>query len=508
MTGDQASPSTPMSIMRSILRLLLPVLALAPTVSACAVSTSPVTGRQRAYAYSWEQEVRIGRAADAQIVEQFGTYDDADLADYVRRVGQAVLATSHLRREGALPEYRHTKFVFRVLDTEAVNAFALPGGYVYVTRGLLAHLENEAQLAVVLGHEIAHVAARHGSQNALESGLMMVGLLGAALLGEEVAGAGREINDYGGVAAQLLLFRYSRDDERESDQLGVEYAALAGYRAAEGADFFVKLQRMQARGGWFPAFLSTHPDPGRRELTVAQLASEWAARGHDGQRVERDAYLARIDGIALGQDPREGFEMAGTFYHPAGGFRFPIPRHWQVVRDGRQIQLKPQAGSGIQVDFAARSRHPTADVAAAAFVRDNDLAGASTLRTEMNGFRGARVDAGMEANGASYAVTGYWLEHDGRVIRFAGIAEGSLHEVLRDAVNEVTRGFRPLTDEGILGMQPARLALVTTTMAQPFAALVDPRAMPRGMDLEALAILNGVEANTVIPAGTVLKLPR
>jgi predicted Zn-dependent protease len=494
--------------MRVIFRVLLPVLALASAASACAVSTSPVTGRQRAYAYSWEQEVRIGREVDRQIVAQFGTYPDEALEVYVRGVGQAVLAASHLRREGALPEYQNAKFVFRVLDTEAVNAFALPGGFVYVTRGLLAHLENEAQLAVVLGHEIAHVAARHGSQHALESGLAMVGLLGASLLGEEMAGAGQEIGDYGGIAAQLMLLRYGRDDERESDRLGVEYAALAGYRAEEGAGFFVKLQRMQARGGWFPGFLSTHPDPGRREETVAHLAADWAARARGEQRVGRDAFLARIDGIALGEDPREGFEMAGMFYHPAGGFRFPLPRDWQAVRDGRQVQLRPRAGGGMEVEFAARSRHPTAEVAAMAFVRDNGLSGVSSYRTTMNGIPGSRVDADMEARGASYSVTGYWLEHGGAVVRFAGISEGGLDAALDEAIGVMTRGFRPLTDEGILSLRPARLALVTTRMAEPFRALVDSRRLPRGMDLEALAILNGVGVDDVVPAGTVLKLPR
>ncbi|HLM67311.1 MAG TPA: M48 family metalloprotease, partial [Longimicrobium sp.] len=227
--------------MRSAFRALPPLLAL--SLGACVVSVSPVTGRERAYAYTWEQEMRLGREADRQIVAQYGTYGDTALQAYVRRVGEAVLAASHLRREGAMTEYRTAKFTFRVLDTEAVHAFALPGGFVYVTRGMLAHLDNEAQLAVVLGHEIGHVAARHGSQSALESGLVVAGLLGASLIGEEVAGAGREIGDIGGIAAALVRIRYTRDDERESDRLGVEYATLAGYRAEEGAELFMKLQR-------------------------------------------------------------------------------------------------------------------------------------------------------------------------------------------------------------------------------------------------------------------------
>ena len=494
--------------MRSIVRALLPLLAAAPALAGCVMSTSPVTGRERAYGYTWEQEMRIGRELDRQIVSQFGTYGDSALAAYVRRVGEAVLATSHLRRPGAPPEYQAARFAFRVLDTETVNAFALPGGFVYVTRGLLAHLDNEAQLAVVLGHEIGHVVARHGSQSALEAALVRFGLMGASLLGERVAGAGREINDYGGIAADLMLIRYSRDDERESDSLGVEYAAMAGYRAAEGADFFTSLQRMQARRGWFPGFLSTHPDPGRREETVAQLAAAWAARGHDGRRVEADSFRARIDGILLGQDPRQGFEQNGTFYHPEGGFRFPVPRGWQVVREGRQVRMEPHVSAGVEVEFVARSRHPTANVAAAEFVRENQLVAASSFRTTMNGFPGARVEAAMGRGDRVYTVIGYWMEHEGAVLRFAGVAEPAQSQALNEAIGIMTRGLRTLTDARIRSMQPARLALVAAQEARPFRAHVDARALPRGMDLQALAILNGVGVDDVIPAGTVLKLPR
>ena len=497
--------------MRSIFRTLVPVLAIAPALAACAVSTSPVTGRQRAYAYSWQQEIELGRRADREIVDQFGTYDDPALEAYVRGVGEAVLATSHLRRPAALPEYQATKFTFRVLDTEVVNAFALPGGYVYVTRGLLAHLDNEAQLAVVLGHEIGHVAARHTAQDALKNGVMLAGLLGAGLVADE-AGVHEAIVEVASIGAQLLLFRYSRDDERESDRLGVEYAALAGYRAAEGAEFFTALERMQARESFFPAFLSTHPDPGRREQTVAQLAQEWAAQGHAGERVERDAYLARLEGMTLGEDPRQGFEEDGVFYHPAGAFRFPVPRGWSMARDGRRMQFAPadQDEPALEVRFGASSRHSTALGAAADFIRDNGLEGATSSRTELNGFAGARVDASMpgEEGEESYRVLGYWIEQGGQVRRFVGISTQEEAGAMEHAVQTMTRGFRELTDPDILSMQPARLALVEVEADTPFLDLMEGSDPPYGMDLEALAILNGVEPGGVVPAGSVVKLPR
>ncbi len=492
--------------MKAIHRCILSILVIAPALAACAVSTNPVSGRQRAYAYTWAQEVQLGRQADEQIVEQFGVYDDPELQSYVERVGQQVLAQSHLRRETALPEYRSAKFTFRVLDTEIVNAFALPGGFVYVTRGLLAHLENEAQLAVVLGHEVAHVAARHGSQQAFETGLVLIGLMGAGLLGEELAGIGEEVTNVGGLGLNLLMFRYSRDDERESDRLGVEYAAMAGYAAAEGADFFTALQRMQQRGGWFPAFLSTHPDPGRREETVRQLAAQWAAQGHAGQRVESGAYLARLEGMVMGENPRQGFVENGMFYHPEGAFRFPVPRGWEVTREGREVQFAPNGS--LAVRFKAQSKAPTPGAAADDFIRQNELQGAYSMRTNMNGFDGARVDASTGGERDTYRVVGYWLEQNDQVRRFVGIAENERGEEMEHGLDVMTQGFRRLTDERILSMQPARLAVTLTRSPATFRDVVGQRRLPRGMKLDDLAILNGVEVDAVIPAGTPLKLPR
>ncbi|PSQ90086.1 MAG: peptidase M48, partial [Bacteroidetes bacterium QS_4_64_154] len=146
----------------------MPALLLLLTVSTGCVSTglNPVSGNTRAYGYSWAEEVKLGKKADKQIQNQYGVYEDEELQQYVDEVAQEVLAESHIRRPETPQKFRETEFHFRVLDSPVINAFALPGGYVYVTRGLLAHLNNEAQLAVVLGHEIGHVEARHASQQA------------------------------------------------------------------------------------------------------------------------------------------------------------------------------------------------------------------------------------------------------------------------------------------------------------------------------------------------------
>ena len=227
------------SLLQSYMRTVLLVLVAAVFFAGCVVQRSPITGQKRAYGYSWAEEIKIGQESDPQIVAQFGLYDDERLAAYVTRIGEAVLAESHLRRPDAAPEYRNTPFTFRVLDSPVVNAFALPGGYIYVTRGLLSHLNNEAQLAVVLGHEVTHVAARHASQRAATQQFGMIGLIGAAIGGQAILGgsAGENILDLGSTAAGLLFLQYGRDDERESDRNGVDYAARVGYKPGEASAF-------------------------------------------------------------------------------------------------------------------------------------------------------------------------------------------------------------------------------------------------------------------------------
>ena len=280
------------------------------TLNSCvSIQVSPVSGNKRAYGYTWEKEIQIGKEADQEIIAQYGLYDDEKLSAYVSELGEKLLEVSHFNRESTPVQYQNTKFTFRVLNSPVVNAFALPGGYVYVTRGLLAHLDNEAQLMVVLGHEIGHVAARHASQRAAEQQFGQLAIIGGAVLGQSFGLDGGSILQLSGQTAQLLFLSYGRDDERESDALGVEYSAMIGYEAAEGGEFFTSLKRISEKAGFnIPSHLSSHPDPGEREKKIPQLAKEWEAKGYDQSIIDQEEYLKMTDGIMYGENPREGFE--------------------------------------------------------------------------------------------------------------------------------------------------------------------------------------------------------
>lgn len=494
-------------VKHSLRRLLL--LSLVVLISGCvATEVNPVSGNKRAVGYTWEQELELGKQADQQIIAQYGLYDNEALAAYVTRIGEEVLAQSDLRKPGLDPKFR-IPFTFRVLDSPVVNAFALPGGYVYVTRGLLAHLENEAQLAMVLGHEIGHVAARHASQRAATQQLAQLGLIGGAIAGQVFLGgnAAENILGLGGQAAQLLFLSYSRDNERESDRLGVAYAAKAGYAAGEGAAFFESLKRLSAQHGQsIPSWQSTHPDPGEREVTIQRLAAEWAQRPDIAMtQVNAEPYLRQIDGIVLGENPRQGLVRDGVFYHPDLKFRFPVPAGWNVSNQPQQVVMAEPNGQAYMVLTLAQE--PSADAAASAFAAQQGLTNVERSAARPHGLPAQVVSASAQLqNGQAVRLLNYFIDYDRHVYSILGLTTVDGYPTHRGTFLRTMDGFAPLTDPAILAIQPTRLRVVPADRTAAFRTFV-PARLPEGFSAEDLAILNQVRLDEPIEQGTLLKLP-
>jgi len=488
--------------------ILISVLLVAVTIS-CVVQKSPVSGQSRAYGYSWDEEIRIGREADQDIRRYYGVYEDEELQNYVDEVGERVLSASHLRREGADPKYRNTEFHFRILNSDVVNAFALPGGYVYVTRGLLSHLDNEAQLAVVLGHEIGHVAARHASQRMLEQQIGRIALIGGAVAGQELLGLpGQSILDLGGMAAQLMFMRYSRDDERESDRLGVEYAAIKYYEAAEGAYFFDTLERLSEQSGKsIPSFLSTHPDPGEREQTIRELARQWSEKGYEQKVVGRRGYMNAVEGMVYGENPREGFTRDLVFYHPDLEFRFPYPKGWQLINQPTRLILSNQKGDAVvlmQVD--SQSATPAASVRE--FLNQEGITILRQSSVESNGLPAHEAIASAKTeDGEDLGVYAYALEYNGAIYRFISYTTEEQFENYLPEFETITGGFDRLTDSTILSIEPVRLQIIQADRAGIFTSFL-PEQLPMNISAEEAAIMNQVRLNDRIERGEYLKIPR
>lgn len=498
------------------LRLLVLLLCVAFVTEACTVSKNPLSGNRRAYGYTWAQEREIGQQQDALIVQQFGVVEDQALTSYVERIGEEVLNESQIRGPGADPEFANTPFTFRVLDSEVVNAFALPGGFVYVTRGLLTHLNNEAQLAVVLGHEVTHVVGRHASKRAAEQQFGQLGLIGGAVLGGVLTGSGNVaegILNAGGTGLQLFLLQNSRDDERESDYHGVSYAAMAGYAASEGSAFFRSLDRIQSssEGGGLPSWLSTHPEPYEREQRIIELANEWQRElATPMDRIGRETYLQRLEGVVLGANPREGYVESGTFYHPELRFAFPVPNGFQL--DNQRSQVVMAAGNNAVMVFAAASTVLGQEVSGARQAAQllSSQEGVQTIEsgaTTSNGLP-AYYTVVQASNGQqTIRVLAYFIEYGNTVWSFLGYSTPDGFAQYQNSFLNAMRGFRQLTESRYLNVQPTRLNVVPAPRTAAFSSFV-PSNLPRGMTALDLAIINQVELDETIQRGYLLKLPR
>jgi predicted Zn-dependent protease len=483
----------------------LTLVAIACLFAACVVQRNPVTGNKRAYAYTWSQERQIGAEADPAIIAQFGLYDDPELAAYVNRIGQEVVAESHLRRPETAQEFRETPFVFRVLDSPVVNAFALPGGYIYVTRGLMVHVQNQAQLAVILGHEVGHVAARHASKRAFQQQLGTLGLIGTAIGGSLLGLPGDQILEAGGSLAQLMFLSYGRDDERESDDLGVEYAAMSGYQAAEGAHFFETLKRISDSAGQeIPSFLSSHPDPGEREQTINRLAAEWESRTNMTV-VGEDEHLAQIDGVVLGEDPRQGYVADNVFYHPELRFQFPVPRNWHLINQPTQVAMFNQEQSAILI-FSFVQGASSAQQAANDFASQEGLTVVEQGRAS-GGYLPAHVVVVDVQNqdGTIIRAMAHFFEYGDNIYQFLGYSAQSNFNTYSSTFASTMQGFNRLAEASRIDVRPARLDVTSARRTGTFQSMVSS-SLPADLTSEDLAIMNQVALNQSIPAGKKLKL--
>jgi predicted Zn-dependent protease len=498
---------TVMSRVRAVMGVRMLALALVASSVIGGCVTNPATGKKEFSLLSVQQEIELGAQADQQIVAEFGVYNDQAITAYVKAMGDKIAAKAEN------PGY---PFTFRVLDSPVINAFALPGGYVYVTRGLLAHLDNDAQLAVVLGHEIGHITARHSARAYTNAQLANLGVGLGSVLFEGVRPFLGAISS----GLQLLFLKFSRENETESDDLGVKYATKAGYDAKEGAQFFRSLERIQteaeqANGGSLPTWMSTHPDPGDREVRVAQLAATYAAQiaptgGLGG--VNPAEYNGRLENLVYGPDPRQGFLESGVFYHPQLRFRFNVPQGWQFGNYATMIQMAPTNGQAIGEMSTASGGTP--DQAASAFLSQTGAAATSRQNISVNGMSAVRILSNLnvdDGQGGALPLTilSYFIAKDNLVYVFHGYSAAANFGSYQSTFDNSFKSFATLTDAGALGVQPYRLDVFNAPRTAPFSSLVSPPGGKRGtgitVDLKELAIMNQKTESEQVPAGEPLK---
>lgn len=474
-----------MSGSRVLAAALAGVLAL---LSSCA--TNPVTGRPQLVLMSESQEIAMGREAAPKIAATMGLYPDEALQRYVEGVGLPMAKASE---RPALP------WQFRVVDDPVVNAFAVPGGFIYVTRGILADMNSEAQLASVLGHEIGHVTARHSvAQYTKTLGAQLV-LLPALVLVPELQAAGQLL----GAGLQVLLLKYGRDDELQADELGLGYMTRAGYRGEEMVAVFRTLDRVGSKSGagQIPEWLSTHPSPGNRvqqiEARIAKLPP--TARG---SRVLRDEFLRHIDGIVYGDDPRQGYTGDdNVFHHPGLAFRLAFPRGWRVVNQHEVVgAVAPDQDAVVQLTAASES---TPDAAVRTFTAGEGIQAGALESGRIGG--SPAVSADFSAPGQQGTLRGVVaaVGFGDRVLRMIGYAPESRFAGYEAALRGAIRSFARETSAAVLAVKPWRIDLVTPSRSLSIEDFA--RAYPGPVSAADLALINQIPPGGRYRAGVTVK---
>jgi len=457
--------------------------------ASCAVH--PVTGRRELSLISEKQEIALGDQTDKEIRSQYGIYDDSSLNQYVEKIGIALAPHTHRP---------HLTYHFSVLDTPVVNAFAVPGGYVYVTRGILAMMNSEAELAAVLSHELGHINARHGVRKMSKLLLVQLGLGVGGALSETFA----KISGVASVGIQLLFLKYSRDDEREADVLGVEYSRKGDFNPGEMVVFFDSLQRLGdlSEAASLPGFLSTHPLTSERIRDVKAMLQE-----EDSQlRIQKRPYLRSINNIVFGEDPRQGYVEENIFYHPQLRFFFSFPEDWTLKNTPSQVVLASKDGNGAVVLQAEKSseklslyaQKKTANIEGKHFLREQDLTinNFSAYQQLFDVVRQDKEDLRLQLT---------CLRKGSYIFSFTALSTVYDFKKYDRQFHSTVGSFDELRDKVHLNRKPKKLRLIQANGRETLRQMF----MKAGMDKDIwpkIAIMNGMELNQTPERNQIIKI--
>ncbi len=430
----------------------------------------------------------MGRGASAGDVQRVGELSGGAPEALVKRIGAEMAAKSE--RPG-LP------WEFHLLDDAAVNAFAYPGGFIFVTRGLMTHLNSEAELAEVIGHEIGHVTAKHTVAAISKQQVTQIGLVGASILSPQVAKFGEVL----GAGASLLFMKFGREDELQSDALGFKYSMALGYDVRESPKVFTTLGRLSgAAGARIPEWQSTHPDPGNRVQRAEQRIAALPPNSLGAVKVNRDSYLRLLDGMVFGENPRQGYFRATRFLHPDLRFELTFPTGWKTANMPDAV-VGQSADGGAQLQLVPGKGTPTESLQQ--FLAQQGITVKQRTNTTINGIPAvvATFDAATEQGTLSGIVAS--LQHRGVTYMLIGISAAQVAAKYGPLMESTIRSFRDLNDPALINVQPAKVQLVT--VAEPMTGQTFAQRFPSSIPAEQVYIINGIEATTSVARGTIMK---
>jgi predicted Zn-dependent protease len=466
-------------------RLCVAALLGLELVAGPGCSRNPATGRIQFGLMNEADEIRLGRETDAEVLGAIGPYDELPaVEEMVQRVGHAIAQVS---------ERPNLPWTFAVLDDPAVNAFALPGGFVYVTRGLLGHLSSEAELAAVLGHEAGHVTARHSAvqlrkQRTAANTIGLFRIIDPNL---------RHVGGFAAGTAGLVLLKYSRDDENEADALALRYMQRTGYDPVAIVAVFDVLAGIENGSGRVPTWLSTHPQPESRRARMARILGPVADRRPPIDR----AYLSVIDGIVYGKDPRRGFLLGGTYVHPRMGFAVDAPEGWTAHYDGSGFMAMSPEETALFV--LASAEHESAEEGMESFFADGSVTRGESWQGEMGGasMRSSSFAIGQPPRRLAGLIA--YLDFRDRVLTMIAVAPEPDWADLVPTIGPAFSSFRVLTDPALLQIEPMRIRMHALAEDTTLERLQE--TAPSVVPMKRLQRLNRTKASDPLPAGHMVK---
>ena len=474
---------------------------VATTIGLVACAANP--GTRRTNRVSEEEEIAQGREAAQQVEQYMGFSGGAELNDYVARIGQRLV--KHSTRS-------HLAYEFHVVDMPEPNAFALPGGYIYVSRGLLALMNSEDELATVLGHEIAHVAARHSVQRQVKSRgwiplQILAGIGGAAAsvvspaLGSVVAGAGQ-------LPAALVLASYSRKQEEEADRLGQQYAAAEGWDPAALSSTMDALTREQElAGGPDPnrmSFFDSHPTTPDRAREGREYASTLTVAPANRIAIDRAAFVQRLDGLVVGESVRAGLFLDHRFVHPELDFMLSFPKNWSHENGPTVVLAYPADESavvGLQV--AAKGNDP--NVVADKIASQVTLLERSEVK-DVNGLPAVSAVTRIVDRGQEIFIFLTWIAKDELIYQVVGATTADRWTTHRPTFEATAASFRPLTEDDLREVREERLRLVAARPGETLTQIA--RRSASGWPAEKIAVANAMTTRQKLSGGESIKISK
>jgi len=452
-------------------------------IAACTMN--PATGQRQLTLMSESQEIQIGRQTHPEVLTTYGAYDNAEWQAYIQQLGEKMAAVS---------ERPNLDWTFTVLDDPVVNAMALPGGFIYVNRGILAHFNSEAELASVLGHEIGHVTARHSVEQMSRAQLAQLGLGVAAIASEE-------FRQYAGLAGQglgILFLKFGRTAENQSDELGLRYMVRAGYDPHEMPKVFSTLDRVSQSKSLraTPQWLSTHPDPGNRVERMEAAIGQLPADEREGV-VGRTSYLHRLQGLVFADDPRQGYTIGRTYYHPVLAFKIDFPDQWRIINQRQAVGALNENRDAALVLTLSDEASPRA--AFDAFFAQQGIEKGPNRGHNTFAFRSFDTQTGVrEAEGYVR-----FISHGGRVYQLLGYTGVDTWKTYGGAMQQSLASFSEVTNRRYLDVKPKTIDVVELPQDMTLADFA--ARYPSTVKTSELAILNGVNEGADLEKGLLVK---